>query len=225
MVSYRGDGVGFCAKQYMFLTYHGVLMRGYMDMYTCSGVLVVGCAQQFMSWPLMVYYMSGYINTCALPGGMMLVVHKRGISVVTYVQQFITCPSHGVLHEQIHDQVHFALLYTGGWYHNGKSNCCRDIDRAMNTHMCQCLHLMVHIMRCKHDHMLIGGVCVHMCVYGYTSWYTSWGMTIDTWCWGGSCVQVSHTHNKYTFCCVCVMGGLCCWGDGVLCSGGGEVNW
>ena len=61
----------------------------------------------------MAYYMSGYMNTCALQGGMMLVVYKRGISVVTYVQQFITCPSHGVLHEQIHDQMHFALLYTG----------------------------------------------------------------------------------------------------------------
>ena len=54
--------------------------------------------------------------------------------------------SHGVLHERMHDQMHFALL--GGGYHNGKSNCYRDMDRAMNTH-------------------------THTCVYVYTSWYTS----------------------------------------------------
>ena len=49
MVSYRGDGVGFLCETVYVMTYHDVLMRGYMDMYTCSGVLVVGCAQQFMS--------------------------------------------------------------------------------------------------------------------------------------------------------------------------------
>ena len=75
---------------------------------------------------------------------------------------------------------------------------------------------------------VIGGLCTYVSMlipHGTHHEVQTWTHVVM----GGLCTGNTHTHNKYTFCCVCVCWGGwgCCLGDGVLCCvvGGGEVNW